>query len=72
MAVSGSATSAYRVWFNGLTLATLPTTTLSTLCVPPSAAISMLAAGDTVTVAGSDMAELRRLWYERQGMEAAR
>jgi hypothetical protein len=72
MAVSGSATSAYRVRYNGLTLSTMPTTTQNSMCTPPSAAVGLLAAGDTVTIAGSDMAELRRLWYARQGEEVGR
>jgi hypothetical protein len=54
MAVSGSATSAYRVRFNGLTLSTMPTTTQNSMCTPPSVAVGLLAAGDTVTIAGSD------------------
>lgn len=72
MAVSGSATSAYKVWvYEGETrLYTVPTTTLSTLCTPPHVAVGMIADGVGATVAGSDMAELRRLWDERQGVEA--
>jgi len=65
MAIAGSATSAYRVWLEndgGGTLHCVGTTSLSSLCTKPSEdALQQLRAGATLTVAGYDMAELRRM-----------
>lgn len=66
MAIAGSATSAYRVWIDSDTVHSVPTTTLSTLCVKPDIAIGMMVNSETVTVAGSDMEQLRTLWISRQ------
>ncbi len=65
MAVSGAATSAYRVWLENDgdgSLRCVGTTCLSSLCTKPGEdALQQLRAGATLTVAGSDMAELRRM-----------
>lgn len=59
------ATSAYLVWLEndgGGTLHCVGTTSFSSLCTKPGEdAIQQLQAGATLTVAGSDMAELRRM-----------
>ncbi|MBK7424287.1 MAG: hypothetical protein IPJ48_15080 [Propionivibrio sp.] len=41
------------------------TTMLRSLCTSTSAALALLASGERVTVAGSDMAELRRMLDEQ-------
>lgn len=66
MAIAGSATSAYRVWIDGDTIHSVPTTTLSTLCVKPAIAIGMMVNGATVTVAGSDMQQVWTWWRDKQ------
>ena len=60
MAVSGGATVAYRVQiFDGQIMASV-TTKLRSECVSVEKALPLLARGETVPVAGGDMAELRR------------
>jgi len=49
---------------DGKVLLSFPTTALSSICTKPEPALGMLQAGQTVTIAGSNMAELRRLWAE--------
>ena len=58
-------TSAYLVWLEndgGGTLHCVGTISFSSLCTKPGEdAVQQLRAGATLTVAGSDMAELRRM-----------
>lgn len=58
-------TSAYLVWLEndgGGTLHCVGMTSFSSLCIKPGEdAIQQLRAGATLTVAGSDMADLRRM-----------
>ena len=61
MAVSGGACSAYRCQVQDGQLVATPTTSLRTLCVAPTDALEPLSRGEWVTVAGSDVAALRRL-----------
>lgn len=61
MAVSGGACSAYRCQVQDGQLVATPTTCLRKLCVSPADALTLLGQGEWVTVAGSDMAALRRL-----------
>ncbi len=60
MAISGSATTAYECTVQEYRLITTPTTRLRTDCATVSDAHERLERGETVTVAGSDMAQLRQ------------
>ena len=60
MAISGGACSAYRCWVIGEELYVAATTMLRTYCATVDDAMIRLARGESVTVAGSDMAALRR------------
>lgn len=72
MAVAGSATSAYHVRVDGGQLTTIPTTSLSSLCAAPTdSTLRQLLAGAMLTVAGSDMAALWRMWGDYQVGDAA-
>ena len=53
MAVSGSTTSAYRVWLDDVQLCFSPTTTMRDLCDKPDAAIHIIRKGGVATVAGA-------------------
>ena len=61
MAIAGSGTSAYWITFLDGGLKIVPTTTQRSLCASPIDAVAELKMGFSVIVAGSDMAELRRL-----------
>jgi len=65
MAIAGGATTAYRCQVNDGQLTVTQTTMLRSLCASTSAALALLASGERVTVAGSDMAELRRMLDEQ-------
>jgi len=67
MAIAGGATTAYKCQVIGGQLSAVPTTTLRTECVEPEDALPRLATGERVTVAGSDMAALRRLLGANHG-----
>lgn len=60
MAVAGGACSAYRCWMIGGELYVASTSTLRSLCTPVDEALERLEQGESVTVAGSDVAALRR------------
>ncbi len=59
MAAGGSATTAYECKVEAYKLETKPTTKLRTDCATVSDAQERLERGETVTVAGSDMMQLR-------------
>lgn len=59
MAVAGSATTAYECKMQEYRLVTVATTRLRTDCATVSDAQDRLQRGETVVVAGSDMAQLR-------------
>lgn len=61
MAVSGGACTAYRCRLKWTKLEVQPTTHMRRCCAAPADALSGLLAGERVTVAGSDMSELRGL-----------
>ena len=69
MAIAGGACTAYRCHVQDNMLYSERTTTLKTLCAGPAEALPRLGCGESVIVAGSDMAELRRLLVA-QGVEA--
>ena len=54
MAVSGGATSAYKMQITNGVLVMHPTTCLSSLCDKPAAAVAKIRAGDETTVASGD------------------
>lgn len=60
MAVAGGATTAYMCRVIGGELLVYRTTTLRSECATVDDAVQRLARCETVTVAGGDMAELRR------------
>ena len=60
MAVAGGATSAYKCQVQDGELVIRSATALRNECSSPEEAIPRLGRGEWVTVAGSDMAELRR------------
>lgn len=60
MAVAGGATSAYKCQVQDGELVIRSATALRSECVEPEEAIPLLGRGEWVTVAGSDMAELRK------------
>lgn len=60
MAVAGGATSAYRCQVQDGELVIVPTTSMRSECASPEEAIPRLGQGEWVTVAGSDMAEIRK------------
>lgn len=60
MAIAGGACSAYRVQVFDRQVLVNSTTTLRSECVAIEPALQRLSRGEIVTVAGSDMAELRR------------
>ena len=64
MAVSGSATSAYRYKLSDGVVRITPTSCLRSLCDKPSVALVKILAGDTATVASGEAAEMRRLLAE--------
>lgn len=65
MAVSGSATSAYRVQIIGGELQVRATTSMSYMCIVPALAIETITTSDdSCVIAGSDMPEFWRLWRE--------
>lgn len=69
MAVSGGATTAYTCQISGDALAVQATTRLRTECATVDDALKRLANGESVVVAGSDVAALRdRL--RRAGVQA--
>ena len=64
MAVSGGATTAYRVSLSNGKAAIKPTTAAGGICATPDEAIAAMLDGDTVTVAGADM------WALQQALQA--
>lgn len=61
MAIAGGACSAYQVRVSDRQLQVVrPTTTLRSMCTSVEEAILKLGRGETVTVAGSDVVEVRR------------
>lgn len=60
MAVAGGATTAYACQVIGGELLVYRTTMLRSECATVDEAVAMLARGEVATVAGGDMAELRR------------
>lgn len=60
MAAGGGATTAYICVVQAYKLEVTPTTKLRTQCVKVADAFEALQRGETVTVAGSDMAQLRQ------------
>jgi protein involved in polysaccharide export with SLBB domain len=60
MAAGGSATTAYQCTVQAYRLETTPTSRLRTDCATVSDAQERLQRGETVVVAGSDMAQLRQ------------
>ena len=71
MAVSGGATTAYVCQVSGYELTVAPTTRLRTNCATVDHALEVLARGESVVVAGSDMAALRTR-LQGAGVEVAR
>ena len=69
MAIAGGACTAYRCHIQDNMLYSKRTTSLKTLCADPAEALPQFGCGEAVIVAGSDMAELRRLLVA-QGVEA--
>lgn len=67
MAIAGGACSAYRCRVIDGELYVVPTTTLRSLCVEPTEAVDTLGRGEWVLIAGSDMADLRRMLGARTG-----
>jgi hypothetical protein len=59
MAIAGGATTAYKCKLENGSLVVAPTTKLRSECKSPQEALPLLTAGEEVTVAGSDMHELR-------------
>ena len=59
MAISGGATTAYKMTIAGDTLRITPTTCLSSLCDRPAEAIAKIRRGETATVAGGDAYTVR-------------
>jgi hypothetical protein len=70
MAVSGGATTAYRVSVSNGKAQIKPTTASSIICATPAEAVAAALDGDTVTVAGSDMWALL-LAFAARGIEVA-
>ena len=62
MAIAGGATTAYRVRIQDGALHCERTTTLASLCTPVDDALRQLREGQTVTVMGSSMHQLRTLY----------
>jgi hypothetical protein len=60
MAVAGGACAAYRVQVRDRQIDVQGTTTLRSMCTAVEEAMLRLSRGEVVTVAGSDMAEIRR------------
>lgn len=60
MAAGGSSTTAYECRVQADRLATVPVTRLRTECATVSDAQERLSRGESVVVAGSDMAQLRQ------------
>jgi hypothetical protein len=60
MAIAGGACAAYRVQVRDRQIDVQSTTTLRSMCTAVEEAILRLSRGEVVTVAGSDMAEIRR------------
>ena len=60
MAVAGGACAAYRVQVRDRQIDVQGTTTLRSMCTAVEEAMLRLSRGEVVTVAGSDMAEVRR------------
>ncbi len=60
MAAGGSSTTAYECTVQEYRLVTVPTTRLRTDCATVSDAHERLQRGETVAVAGSDIAQLRQ------------
>lgn len=60
MAIAGGACSAYRVNVRDRQIHVQSTTTLRSMCIGVEEAMIKLSRGEVVTVAGADMAELRR------------
>ena len=60
MAIAGGACSAYQVQVRDRQVHVKSTTMLRDLCVKVDDALPALSRGEIVTVAGSDMVELRR------------
>lgn len=60
MAIAGGACSAYRVQVRDRQIHVQSTTILRDLCAKPDDAMVALSRGEVVTVAGSDIAEVRR------------
>jgi len=59
MAVAGGACAAYRVQVRDRQIHVQSTTTLRSMCTAVEEAMLRLSRGEVVTVAGSDMAEIR-------------
>jgi hypothetical protein len=60
MAIAGGACAAYRVQVLDRQIYVQSATTLRSMCMAPEEAMLRLSRGEVVTVAGSDMVEIRR------------
>ncbi len=60
MAIAGGACSAYRVQVRDRQIYVQSTTALRSMCTPVEEAMLRLSRGELVTVAGSDVVEVRR------------
>lgn len=60
MAVGGSVTAAFRCQVHEYRLTATPTSTLRSECANVAAAVEILGRGETCTVAGFDMEQLRQ------------
>jgi len=59
MAISGSVTTAYRIWLSDVKLCMVSTSTMRDLCDKPNVAINRVRSGLVATVAGSDVDAVR-------------
>ncbi|MBT9173899.1 MAG: hypothetical protein DDT21_02305 [Syntrophomonadaceae bacterium] len=68
MAISGSATTAYKCWLTSTQHLAIGYQLMigSSVCVKPEVAIAMLFHGETVNVAGADIVKLRELLVEAE------
>lgn len=62
MAVAGNAKGAYRLRYEDDALTTTPTTAPGSLCAEPNdETVARILSGETVTVAGADVAKVRKM-----------